>query len=194
MVQEIMKSRCGVRFADNRAGLLLRLRIPVEEVRDPLQNNQQPFSQRDATEPIEDDLKLTLCKEIFQWIFWWILEGLPTYYEWQEMRSGQWVWLWQFRQVTHPLFRILAIVLIEYHDGGLPTTGRSWNCARGRVLPGRAEEHNSVKYCRDHMLYEPKAKPPGHRGVLGKILDALVTTRMWVAMRGMLGTTRGIDT
>ena len=59
-----------------------------------------------------------------------------------------------------PLFRILALVLIEYHDGGLLTTGHSWNLGRGRVLPLNAEVHDSVEYCteNENYIYHPKAK------------------------------------
>ena len=170
----------------------------MEEIQAPLQNNQQPYTQLDAIQPIADDLRLTKCKKIFQWIFWWVLEGLPTYHEWEEMRSrdGQWVWVWvwvwQFRQVTHPLFHSLTIVLIEYHDGGLPITVRSWNWGRGRVRHSAAREHKSVEYCENDMGYRPKAKGRDHRHVLRKILDAVVT--MWGAITDMPGVIWGAVT
>lgn len=91
---------------------------------------------------------LVLSAELSRWIFWWTLEILPTYYEWQERldpeAGDQWVWRWQFRQVTHPLCFILAIVLIEYHGGDLPSAGRSWNWGRRRVLPSRPVRHTSL--------------------------------------------------
>ena len=181
MVQAVVKSRpCGVRFARDRGELLQRLNIPavvgqpgVIRVGD---NSEGYYDEDDARVPIEDALKLTKCTKIFEWIFWCILEVLPTYYEWQEMRGepGQQrlVWFWKFRQVSHPSFRILAIELIEYHDGGPPTTGRSINLWRGRVLPVPVLEHHSVGQ-RDR------------RGLLRKILDALVT--MWGATKRMPG-------
>ena len=123
MVQEVVKSDCGVKFAKDRVELLQRFNIPVEEIQRlpapvkgiqaPLPEDEQLFDTRDAEVKINDELKLTN-------IGWWFLEILvPTYYEWQEKRCGdgqtgeQWVWFWKIRQVTHPLFRILAIVLTE---------------------------------------------------------------------------------
>ena len=78
---------------------------------------KQPYDKRDAEATIIDELTpKAKFKGFFLWIFWWFLELLPTYYKWQEKDdNGQWVWHSQFRQVTHPLFRILAVVLIEYH-------------------------------------------------------------------------------
>jgi len=129
MVQEVVKSNCDVKFAKDIVELLQRLHIPVEEIQkpDPVEGIQAPlpadeqlFDTRDAEVEIDDELA---CGSFFPCIGWWFLEVVvPTYYEWQEKPSGdgqtgeQWVWFWTIRQVTHPLFRILAIVLTEYHD------------------------------------------------------------------------------
>jgi len=60
---------------------------------------------------------------------------------------------------------------------GLPTTGRSWNWGRKRVLPDGVEYHGSVQYCKDKMGYKPKAKVRVPRGVLKKIWGALGMAR-----------------
>ena len=167
MIQEIVDSKCGIRFVDDDrlAGLLQRWHIPVKETKSPLPpkvpKDEQPYDNRDAKAKIIDELKPTF-EGFFRWIGWCFMELLPTYYEWQEKRvkdgEEQWVWCWQFRQVTHALIHILAIVLIEYCDGALRTTGHSWNLGRGRVLPDGAEQHESVKYCMSQG-YEPRAQP-----------------------------------
>ena len=126
MIQEIVNSNCGIRFVDDDrlVGLLQRWHIPVHETKSPLPpkapKDEQPYDNRDAKAKIIDELKPTFAG-FFRWIGWCFMELLPTYYEWQEKRikdgEEQWVWCWQFRQVTHPLIHILAIVLIEICDG-----------------------------------------------------------------------------
>jgi len=66
---------------------------------------------------------------------------------------------------------------------GLPTTGRSWNWGRKRVLPDgfNFNYHKSVQYCMNKD-YKPKAKTRDHRCVLEKMRGA---------MRAMLRTMRG---
>jgi len=116
MVQEVMKSPCGVRFDEGRVGVLKRLHIPVKEIQRldtpvkeiqaPLPEDEQPFNEGDAKVDIGDELKLTKCEceSFWLWIGWWFLEVIvPTYYVWQEKRSQdgqtgeQWVSLWQVR-------------------------------------------------------------------------------------------------
>ena len=116
MIQQIVASKCGIRFIDDHhlVGLLQRWHIPLNETKFPLPqppkvpNVEQPYDRGDAGSEIIDVLKPRF-DGFFQWIFWCFLELLPTYYEWQEKRSrdgrDQWVWYWQFRQVTpisHP--------------------------------------------------------------------------------------------
>jgi hypothetical protein len=114
MVQEIVNSDCGIKFLDDEPlrTLLLRWNIPLEEVRPPeLPPPQAPeaYDDSDAEATIIDELKFKFEFEaFFSWIFWWFLEVLPTYYEWQKQRQdGKWVWCWQFRQVTHSCFTSL---------------------------------------------------------------------------------------
>jgi hypothetical protein len=114
MIQEIVDSKCGIRFVhdddDNRlVGLLQRWHIPVKETKSPLPpgvpKDEQPYDNRDAKAKIIDELEPKFKFEgCFRRIGWYLLELLPTYYEWQEERGQKWVRYWQYRQVTHPCF------------------------------------------------------------------------------------------
>lgn len=117
MVQEIVDSNCGIRFLDDKEllPLLQRWNIPPEEAGHPQPEPsppqpvppkvpKQPYHTHDADATIIDELKPKF-EGFFLWIFWCFLEVLPTYYEWQvekKDKPGEWVWYWQFRQVTHP--------------------------------------------------------------------------------------------
>ena len=116
MVQEIVNSDCGISFLDDEQlrPLLLGWNIPPEEARPPKTpppKVSEAYNGSDAVAKIIDELQFKFEVEaFFSWIFFWFLEALPTYYEWQRRgQNGKWVWCWQFRQVNSPLFHILAV-------------------------------------------------------------------------------------
>ena len=119
MVQEIVNTNSGIKFLDDKEllPLLQRWNIPLKEAGRPQPEPslpplssplspppkvlEQPRLPCDADATIIDELKPKF-EGFFLWIFWCFLEVLPTYYEWQVEKRGEWVWYWQYRQVTHP--------------------------------------------------------------------------------------------
>jgi hypothetical protein len=81
MVQEVMKSQCGILFDESalkRAAIygVAAPGIPLEET-----PAHQATEQGDALQPIHDELK--------QNVLWWLLEIIPLFYSWQDV-DGVW--------------------------------------------------------------------------------------------------------
>ena len=106
MVRQVVATRaeCPVHFDEAK---LKQWNIPREDVQvQPIVAEGLPvehyFCDDDARARRKDELKRRKS--------WYILEILPTYYEWQDER-GQ--WFKQFWQVVYPVFRTFKIVLIK---------------------------------------------------------------------------------
>lgn len=80
MVQEVVKSQCGIQFDElalKRASIYsIFPHTPVEE-----SPAQQELDAGDALQPIHDELKLN--------VLWWLLEIIPLFYSWQD-ENGVW--------------------------------------------------------------------------------------------------------
>jgi hypothetical protein len=93
------KKNCEVYFND---AALEEWHIPTSDIR------AQPAHAEELSPThffSEDDARLCKKDELKKCKAWYILEILPTYYEWQDEETGK--WLKQWRRVIHPVFHNL---------------------------------------------------------------------------------------